>query len=507
MTAGVTVAGNKDSETVNAAATVYWLLEREKPAGSLDRWQEPGGRLPIERQRREQQVAATSLPNFCRSHNFVTLLLMMAARKQLILILSLSLLLILSVHGSIYDDCSGSEVLCIGSSGNAPSVAGHGGCMDGNDCQVVLVIKGNAGRYDIKFAAEKGKAVLVRSLIMTENHNLYKDHMLAIPDNQLFLEGMSVTNEELDNSVLIKYKELPNPSCLRSGGEGCSDTSENMDGAHHYETGQPSTDGDMHVFPFTSSSKILFRPSPLFQILDGNDNDADYNVHLLTDMIVIAVYHIVSDWEGKYPSFNESKSSLVNLIETKPFKLFRDVPKFIIPGDHRSHDLTWLWILMAFALLVLIVLGASYCIRKRREDQDGHVALGTRSNVPSLRSSVPMNPSNRYSGLGSDQRSSMPSQQSSGHEAHKLHGHPSSLTKSSPFSATPSGNRISTAAASLGPSASSSPASSGIKQASSKPGTLSNPASSSQPKPSTLKAGSSNRKNSNPELNQGLSSF
>lgn len=449
-------------------------------------------------------------------------------------------LLVLSVSGGIYEDCSAEKsVVCVGSKDNVNSAKGKGvgeakGCLADGDCQVIMLIQESGDKaYNIKLAADNSdKANLIRVAIMTENLKLYKNHEQAFPNNMLFLEGSSVTKDQTDARVMIKYSTLPLVSCVKSA-DGCEYSDEPN---YHYEPAGTTSEGDMSIFSFNAKSKNIRLTAGSSRDYDGENNDGDYNVHLKTDQVVIGLYHIVSDWEGegeKYPSHSESSSTLINLIETYPFKLFKDEPRFLPAHRKKAIPLTWLWILIAFCLVILFLLLIFWILRKRRENKaeaDGHVALSSiRSNQPSARSGVHSNMvSNKFSGVGQDQRSDMPSkhgssnQVSSSHEPHKTHLHPSDYIKDTTFAPTsgapPSpvtSGGLSTAAGSLGPTG-STPASSSSKNASTpasahagSAGGLSSSGSNKvgTSKPNSKAKSSSSGKASNPDLNQGLSSF
>lgn len=293
--------------------------------------------------------------------------------------------------------------------------------------------------------------------VTTENRNFRKK---GFPENLLFMEGEERGGGELENIVWIKYTALPNPACL-SARHGCTPLDMAINHLIPEPPLAPIDSSDMIIFPFqTNDAKIMYSAPSYYDSLDGRGRRSDLNVHLSSDKVVLSIHHITSSWKTsrngiKYP---DSDAKLVNLVETRPFLLFHEVPTFLDPGRHGS-DLTWLWILIAVVIIVLLLCLLFWFMRRRRDKAvvDGHVDVGrsSSSQPSSLRSSVPSSPTasnasppynpgpvggSAGQSHGSHARSSNKDVPTSSHVPHKSHTHTAPPPPSASLSPRKSGS-------------------------------------------------------------------
>lgn len=339
--------------------------------------------------------------------------------------------------------------MCIGSSDNVPSTTGSGGCVDGNSCQVLLLVqKGSGNEYRFKLASHgrpESKSVTVKATVTLENRDFLTK---GFPDNLMYMEGRMKSVTDLENIVWIKYSQLPTPACINSRNQ-CS---RDEDWQKVLIPEEVSTVDGMVVFPFrTDDEKVFFKTPPSYGALDGSGTPSTLNVHLSTDKVVLSLHQITSSWgeSDDGSKFPKDDAKLVNLIETKPFLLFSSkAPTFLDAKRSDPNDLTWLWILLALIVIVVLLCLLFWYIRKRRETTaDGHVAVsdsdyysrssaGSALSNPSRNMNADMGPSARSS-MGSSKpsfgASAIPSatpsakalSSSSSHTPHRSHPHPS----------------------------------------------------------------------------------
>ena len=428
----------------------------------------------------------------------------------------LTLITLVSVQevSSFYDDCrSGGvndTVLCIGATNNVPSVLGSGGCMDSQTCEVALLVSRQAGgrhRFWLAVPRNDDLSLMIRATVELNNRKPSFFMMKEFPSNLLYIEGRTPAPGKLENIVWIKYSNMPTPACLNAL-DVCSDQTLAQVFTGHFIPQPISAEADsdnMLLFPFETASDVIFFKNPeKYSTLDGVGYDANLNIHLDTELIVLSLHHIASSWitSGSGVSYPSDDAELINLIETKPFHLFHETPSFLTGRAPQSMDLTWVWILIAIIVIIILLCLLFWFLRRKRDLDDGHVDVRGSSNsrpASDLRSGVPSRPlsSTKANSFGRpDARSAMANSSHEPAKSHTFTSATSSPKSSSPFPARSLSPASTNSFSSSPSSAASSPAS--FNQSSSR-----KPLSTASPKSSSA----SHKSGSKKKLDAGLSSI